>query len=96
MHIKIKTWRQIWGIVSILIVTIIFFHYNSTSSDNNSNSWFFNNKNEQASDFKSIPLPASFAKHYSSGHNISLTTNASNLFYSSYQCVGQYPSDLHP
>jgi len=91
------SWRYFWKILLVVIVTTTFFNYSLGSSSSKINIWLFNSENDPmyASNFKSIPLPASFIKHYSTGHNISLNTNILNLFYSSHQCVGPNPSDLH-
>jgi len=97
MIIKSKTSCHFFGIFSLISIAILLFYYTLNPTIAEIDICCLNNKNEfiDTYNFKSIPLPASFAKHYSLKPDVSLSTHILNLFYSSYQCVGQNPGDLH-
>ncbi|CAF1500006.1 unnamed protein product, partial [Adineta steineri] len=54
----------------------------------------FNNNDTSSSGSSGIPLPTSFASHYSGSKDVPLSSGALNLFYSSFQCVGGNPGDM--
>ncbi|CAF3387772.1 unnamed protein product, partial [Rotaria sp. Silwood2] len=54
-----------------------------------------NNNRVRHTSVDGVPLPASFASHYSISHGVPLNENALNSFYSAFQCVGGNPGDFH-
>ncbi len=88
-------WRNLGMIAIIATVVLVVLHVYGRW-DNKTHIWSGNTNNDRTSDsnFKGIPLPASFASHYSIGDGIPLNSDALNLFYSSFQCVGGNPGDL--
>ncbi|CAF3928507.1 unnamed protein product [Adineta steineri] len=92
-----KATRQIrFALILIIVITLLLFYngYNCFGNTTHILSYQFNNGDTSDSGSSGIPLPASFASHYSGSKDVPLSSGALNLFYSSFQCVGGNPGDM--
>ncbi|CAF1640554.1 unnamed protein product [Rotaria magnacalcarata] len=83
--------------ISIILLLLLFYHnyyHNSTNKVFISNP--INGQYRLADlNFTYVPLPPSFAAHYSINSGVPLSSNALNWFYSSFQCLNGNPGDFH-